>query len=191
MVDLSKLTSKQIRAERTIIEPICIFKIGPILTPKESLNWGYSLSKLTNTKHKDLLLRLAHGELYSKERLHRYGLTTDDKCLRCGNTESLIHKYLECPYVQEIWKHVLRLTETSREHSVTNEELHDRIFCIKQPNSLSLTIHAEIINRIRSFKDEVPTMLTMPKLIARLALESLIKKEANSGIKNGLINLLD
>ena len=53
---LSALTSKEIRTGRSNKEPICIFKIGLILTPNESLNWLNNVKKLTSTKLKDVAL---------------------------------------------------------------------------------------------------------------------------------------
>ena len=55
----------------------------------------------------------------------------------------------------------------------------------------TLTIKAEILGRIRSFKDEQVTMLTLPKLIVQLAIRNLIKKELNAEIKTELTNLLE
>ena len=189
---LNKLSSKQIRTNRTTAEPTRDFKLGPSLTPRETLSWGQNVSSLTCTKHKDVVLRLIHGELYSKERLHRYGLTADNDCPRCGDIETLRHKYIECHYVREIWKHTLALTDRTRVNPPNfNETPCERIFCVKDPNISSLTIHAEIISKIRMFKDERPTMLTLPKLIVKLAIESLIRKENNAEIKSELIDLLD
>ena len=74
LIDLRKLTSKEIRQEITQLDPICIFKLGAINTPSVSLNWGYALSKVTSVRHKSCLLRVAHGEVYTKEKLHKYNL---------------------------------------------------------------------------------------------------------------------
>ena len=190
-VQLCSLSSKQIRTNRTTTEPILEFKLGPRLTARETLNWGQNVSSLTCTKHKDVLLRLIHGELYSKERLHRYGLIADQICPRCGDIERLRHKYLECPYVKEIWRRVLALTDRTRLYSTNNESLSDRIFCVKEPNVTNLAVHAEIINKIRTFKDEQPNLLTMPSLIARLAIGGLTRKETKTERKRELENLLD
>ena len=108
LTTLGTLTSKQIRTCRTQADPICISKLGPILTPIESINLFSNLSKLTNTRHKDILLRLIHGELYSKVRLHKYGLVAHPTCPRCNELETLRHKYLECEYIKEIWKKTSR-----------------------------------------------------------------------------------
>lgn len=70
-VDMMNLTSKEIRQGIAQLDPICIFKFGAIITPSVSLNWGFALSKVTSVRHKNCLLRIAHGEVYTKEKLHR------------------------------------------------------------------------------------------------------------------------
>ena len=84
---LDKLTSKAIRLLRSDKTPINTFKLGALITPNKSLSWGLNVSKLTNTKHKDILLRLVHGELYSREQLYRYNLNDSPSCPRCGEIE--------------------------------------------------------------------------------------------------------
>ena len=68
------------------------------------------VNKLTSTRAKDLILRLVHGELYSKERLYRYQLVDTPMCPRCNQIETLVHK---SPFVQ------LKL-----ELDISMEELH-------------------------------------------------------------------
>ena len=56
-------TSKEIRSGRMPKEPLTTFKIGTTITVSESLTLFYQISKLSNTKHKNSLLRALHGEL--------------------------------------------------------------------------------------------------------------------------------
>ena len=92
LVDLREASSKSIREARTKNDPICVFKLGAIMTPLEVENWGRGIKKLSSTKHKNTLLRVAHGEVYSKEKLARYGLVNDDICNRCGEREDLTNR---------------------------------------------------------------------------------------------------
>ena len=188
LVDLASLTSKQIRNSRENPEPICDFKIGPSLRQIEVINWSHNLSKLTNTRHKDVLLRLIHGELYSKERLHRYGLVQSPTCHRCDQIENLQHKYFDCPYSREIWRRTLLITDTIRS-SVPNEPLINRVMALPEPNRTTLTLHAEVLLEIRRLKDE--NYLTLPKIIIRKAVERLIRREKEVRIKNELSDLLN
>ena len=189
LVNLNSLSSKTIRISREDPEPICIYKIGPIMSPIEAINWSNNLSKLTNTRHKDALLRLMHGELYSKERLHRYGLVQTPSCQRCNQIETLKHKYFECPYVKEIWKRTFELTDRLRS-SPNSEPLTERVMACPEPSRTILTVHAEIILEIRRLKEDA-TFFTLPKIIIRKALERLSRRELESQVKVELNDLLE
>ena len=45
LVPLNKLTSKNIGDLRSEREPVCIYKLGAILTPSEALSWAYKVSR--------------------------------------------------------------------------------------------------------------------------------------------------
>ena len=189
---ITALSSKEIRLIRGDNLPITIFKMGPIMSPVQSINWANSLSKLTNTKHKDILLRLIHGELYSKERLHRYNLIDNAICLRCGGIETLGHKYFDCPYVKEIWKKTLRLTDKLRLSIDPNESFIEKaLCCTREPNKISLTLHAEIIARIRQLKDNEANLLLLPRLFVKKAAEWTLRREQSIEFKTIIASLLD
>ena len=190
--NINDLSSKQIREARASNLPILIYKMGPILTPGQSLTWANCLNKITSTKHKDIVLRLAHGELYSKDRLTRYGLIADNTCPRCSLVETLKHKYFECPYVANIWQKTLAITDKLRTSIDPLETpIEKALCCTNEPKPLALTIHAEIITKIRQFKDEEANLLLLPKLLVKNAIRSVLKREINDSIKTELISLLD
>ena len=57
-----KITSKEIRTSRSTKEQIKTLKLGVTLTDSESYNWGFKLSKLTSTRHKNTILKISHGD---------------------------------------------------------------------------------------------------------------------------------
>ena len=185
------LTSKQIRLTLSDNSPIQIYKIGPILSPSQALTWALALSKLTSTKHKDIILRLSHGELYSKDRLARRGLIDNPACPRCNQLETLSHKYFHCPYVKEIWRKTLNQTDKLRLTIDQNESLIDKaLCCTNNPNKVALTLHAEIILRIRQLKDEEANLLLLPRLFVKNALQSIWRKELNRETKTQLSSIM-
>ena len=187
---LAKLTSKEFRTSRCDNEPLTSLKIGPNLTKNLSLKWAFAVNKLTSVRHKDIVLRLAHGELYSKERLHRYSLIDSAQCPRCDEIETLRHKYFDCPYVKEIWRRTLLITNKTRQRIQPNESTIEKALCCTiEPNITSLTIHAEIISRIRQLKDTEANLLLWPKLFVKKAVELLIRREQNQGTKIALQDL--
>ena len=186
---LEKLTSKQIRDFRADNEPVTEFKIGVTLNPPQALTWGHNLRKVTSTRHKDLILRLAHGEIYSKEKLHRFRLIDDPSCPRCGGIETLRHKFLECPYVMAIWSKVLVVTDKIKTSTDTTEPLADRILSTTAPNPLVITIHAEVIMKIKGLRDD-QNFLLRPNVIIKNALNLIGKREVSDQNKRAVEQML-
>ena len=87
IVELATLSSKAIRNGRADSLPICLFRSGILNSPTETLTWANKVNALTNTRHKDVLLRVAHREYYTKERLHTYRLIDSPTCPRCEQVE--------------------------------------------------------------------------------------------------------
>ena len=190
LLDLSKKTSKEIRGPLGNSEPLTIFKIGVIMTPTEALSLFAQIRRLTNVRHKDMLLRLLHGELYCKEKLNRYGLITSPNCPRCSEPETLTHKYIECAYSRLVWKECLKLTNKIRRDINPIETESEKIFCCNEPDQVALTIHAEILLRIKALKDDADYLL-LPKLLVKNAVIAISKRELKRELKEKALSLLD
>ena len=103
LVELSGLSSKEIRELRTKNEALCLFKNGLIVTPNVGADWFNKIKKLTSVRHQSMFLRALHGEIYTKSRLFRFGLIDNPTCTRCDEIETLDHKIIECDYATRIW----------------------------------------------------------------------------------------
>ena len=190
-IDMRKLSSKAIRLAIAPKEPICLFKLGSVITPDTSLNWGYALNKVNSVKLKSTILRAAHGEIYTKEKLHRFGLIDSRTCPRCDEVETLQHKLIECNYVSRIWNLVLRLTSDLRTINLPDEDKRELIIgAVKGTTPELITIHAEVINRILYLKDS-QNYLLRPKIFVRLVLEHIAKREKNDAVKDKIMDLLN
>jgi len=188
IIDLSTITSKIFRTLRHEPEPECIFKLGIILEPKDSLNWLAIVDKLTSTKHKDTLLRLAHGEIYSKERKYRFGLVDNPNCDRCGTVETIQHKLIECPSIEIIWNLVIRLTNKVLPVTPNCDLLHRALGAFRHCTKEVLTIQAEALTRILYIKstDQTPP----PSAFVRSILRTLEKNDKNGELKDCIEVLL-
>jgi hypothetical protein len=180
---IAKCTSKQIRQSLKSSEPITSYKIGLELTHRLSRTWNHRISRLTSIKLRSTVLRIAHGDVYTRERLVRFRLSEDNSCPRCGDVETLEHKFVSCPYVNRIWKLVVRITNQNRDQDVT--ELAMGIHA----NAEDITLHAEILNRILGLPSEADFVL-MPKCLIKASLESLKLKDKNSENKRHYEDLL-
>ena len=188
---LSKCTSKEIRLSCFGKSPILNFKIGLVLEPKESCTWFLRISKLTSTKHKNTLLRLIHGEFYTKEKLHRFGLIDNNTCPRCDQIETLNHKFFNCDYTSRIWENfsrkALSLTTDPR---TPIDGIKKLLGIFKEANTSYISLAAEILLRI-SYLDDNQTYLILPKKIVEHSIKSIASRERNRQIKEELYSLLD
>ena len=104
LVHISSLSSKELRLNGVNEEDqiICIFKLGPKLTPGEVLSWTGKIKKLTSTRHKNILIRVAHVDIFSNARLMRFGLRQESNCPNCPEpNESIKHKKIDCIEARE------------------------------------------------------------------------------------------
>ena len=183
--DISNCSSKEIRLSRCNNEPITLYKCELDLNGAEARSWLLRMSKLSSTLHKNTILRYLHGEIYTKERLFRFGLTESPTCPRCDSIETLNHKFIDCAYVRKIWDEANRLTNKIR----TIDPIRDALAIA--PTSLEdLTIHAEIFLRILSLRDD-QSYLLLPKVFVKMALKDLLLKEGKEGIRSRIKDLLE
>ena len=181
-VDLSKLSSKDLRQTRADELPICIYKCGLILNPAECSSWLRNLNSLKSIAHKNAILRFVHGDIYSNERLHRFGMRDNPNCESCGEVETIEHKIYKCRHVEGLWQSVATLTGDTA-------NLTEPDYIVGAYNSCTvatLTIHAELVAKlIRKARN----LNTRPELQVNVMIKYLAKKEKGS-IKTDLETLL-
>jgi hypothetical protein len=102
---ITRMTSRQIRDQLEDEEPIVCFRSGIILTPQESRTWGLRIRKLKAVKHRNTLLSVAHGNVYTRDRKFRYGLVESPLC-ECGELDDLTHRLWQCNRAKIIWKSI-------------------------------------------------------------------------------------
>ena len=161
------------------------------LTNTEALSWGLRLSKITSVKLRNIVLRVAHGDIYTKEKLHRFGLTDSPICPRCNEIEDLKHKFLDCEYVKLIWKHVHESTRSILTTDPGTLPVQKAILGgYLESSTISLTINAEIMQRILALKD-AQDHLIHPKHFAKKAIELLARREIKQEARAKLKTVLD
>ena len=188
---LSCVTSKEIRLNRASKVPGGQLKIGVTLSEAEIRCWGSKLAGLTSTRHKNTLLRVVHGEVYTQSKLHRFGMSDTDKCPRCNDSEDLKHKFVDCQYVERIWlsaKPYLDKLQLSPENNP--DRIKTAIAALSNSSLASMTYTAELLQTILYFKPE-QEYLVHPKQIALRTLKNLAIKEGNFKIKGLFIELLN
>jgi hypothetical protein len=182
-VSIGECTSKKLREIMCPKDTISKFKIGLELSEIESKTWLQGIQKLTSSRHKNNLLRVLHGEVYTQERLARFGLSDDVGCPRCDLVETLEHKIYMCPYVERIWDQVIRICNIEREANRL-----EAILGVHSSRDL-ICLHAEIITRILYLPRD-RDYLIHPKHFVRSAIKSLLVREKSTSLKSSLNDML-
>ena len=60
--------------------------------------------KCKNTKLRHIFFRLISGDIFSKERMCKFGMIDSNRCERCGQVETTRHLLWDCVESSKIWK---------------------------------------------------------------------------------------
>ena len=154
------------------------------------MNWTSKIKKLTSIRHRATILRIAHGEIYTKARLYRFGLIESPNCVRCGEIETLEHKIYECDYVKRIWKEICSYTDKFRLDNVRLNDLETILVAHKDVNTASLTAHCETLQRILGMK-EADNFLLHPKFLAKSIMQYIIRTDRDKEVVSMLKSVID
>ena len=189
VTQIAKCTSKEIRESRASNEPIRQFKIGLDLTTADSLNWLNKISKVTSTKLKSIILRVAHGEVYTMEKLYRFGLEPSNLCPRCQEVETLQHKFIDCQYVNKIWLYTNQACLRVDTDDNATDETQLLLGANKGSKLASLTLRCEVLNRILTLRKD-QNYLVHPKTLVQQCIKSVASKERKEELKRELYSLM-
>ena len=188
LIDITTLTSKVIRLGLNGRDQGTLFKCGLILTPSESRNYMEKVRKLTNTRHKCQILRCLHGDIYTNERLTRFGLRNDSKCNHCDEIDTLDHRLTECRRTKRLLYELENILKPLRGITFSYEH-HDMITRLMaayaDSDATTVTAHAELLQALVSNTD------TPERILVNIMLNKLSKLERNESIKSTLTNLLN
>ena len=183
---IGEVSAKEFRDWRNAPEQICRFKFGLNLTPVESSSCCYKLNRLTSVRHKSLLLRIAHGEMYTRDRLFRFNLIDSDRCHICGEVETIQHMFMTCTYARRIWQIVENLNGLAPDHNVDPELAV--LGAWLNSDKLNMTVRAEILLRLSYQRNK--NYVIRPHLLVKMAINSLKIKEQDEEFKSLLNDLL-
>ena len=133
---------------------ISIYKSGLILAPGELVSWTKRIKKLTSTRHKNVLLRVAHGDVFSNERLHRFGLRDNAGCANCNdNSETPMHIVLSCPKALRTWELLDELRARLGLNRLTDHSFENILGAKDKLTKVELALQAEVLLRIISSQE--------------------------------------
>ena len=189
LVNVSTLSSKSFRENREVFEEqlICIYKIGLILDPGEVASWTRRMKKLTSTRHRNLLLSVAHGDIFSNERLYRFGLIDEPRCLNCQEpNESILHRIIECPMAIQAWQELEHFKQVVGLAQLSDLSIENLLGAKDPVNRIELALQAELMHRLSSI-----SKISCPKRLTKAVIKFIGQAEKlEPGTKANLENYL-
>ena len=164
VVQLSKVSSKEFRTNLRSIEEqvICLYKSGLTLQPGEVASWTGKIKRLTSSRHRNSVLRIAHGDVYTNDRLHRFGLVDNPACLHCNHPiENLIHRIIECPTAEMAWRHLNQRLSDLGLTPLRNINLENIMGAGDNLSKIELAIVSELALRLASGNVNATCPLTL------------------------------
>jgi exonuclease III len=135
-----------------------------------------------NAKLRNIYFRLINNDFFTRERMFKYKMISDNKCTRCGNVEDTRHLLFECEQVKNIWKLFNSLLTKIKQDCSKVEQYRDIFNTMNHPviNLVKIKIIQSLIQIIR------PSNWTENNII------NIIKETRNiekyNSIKNRTVN---
>lgn len=176
---LTTMSSKDLRLSRSNDEEINIFKIGLVLDPGELRSWTHRIKRLTSTRHRNLILRVAHGDIFSNSRLCKFGLRDSSGCKNCDEqVETVKHRLMECPKAREAWAKLDEARNMLQVATPSTLTIENILGAGERIDKISLALQAELLLRLSTKSDGY-----CPQQIAKAATKLVFSSETLSNEK--------
>ena len=132
-------------------------------------------------------MRIAHSDVYTNERLHRFGLINNPKCVSCDEpSENLNHRLIDCWSARETWQLLERAISQMGLDPLENITLEGIMGINYDPHDfkLALTLRAELISRLMSRGDKT----YHPRALVRTCLKTILIVEKLTVVQKSAIN---
>ena len=188
---VSTLTSRDLRQQCSTEgqNVISTLKIGPVLTLGELSSWTGKLKRLTSVRHKNILLRLAHGDIFSNSRLHKFGLRDSPACANCQEqVENIHHRVRECPKAIEAWT-LLNDAKANLGLMPLEDFSIESILGVKDRLSkVELALNAELVRRVTSKSEGYDAGQTVKSVIKLIGNAERLNEDLTNKFKIYLAN---
>jgi len=154
-IQLSSLTSRQIRINLHNNELLTTNKMLTI-ADEQATRLYKCIQKVACIQNKNKLLRLIHGDVYCGNRLKKFDLSNNDRCVRCFEEETRHHLLIDCTYTKAIWN-LLELRP---------QTLYDLIGNL---NQVELEVMADIISEVMFRKKVLPPTILLKTIFVSYA----------------------
>lgn len=145
--DIDKVTSKEFRLMLKGSETLNITRMGENLEMLTIKDYFSQVKRLSNTRHKNTLLRVWNGDCLSNSRLFHFGISLMNTCPRCNEYDSPEHMLINCVTARRVWELLMQKIPKSPEMSMIH-------YAIGINDSKSnLMIKAELLKYIMHYRE--------------------------------------
>jgi len=121
------------------------FKSGVICTEEDTSSWAQRVRKLSSIRHRNILLRTAHGDIMTRSRAFRFGLEEDMHCPDCGEVENLNHFFVDCILMKKVWEFTPKLLSEFDPKVSVCASISSILGFDRGVGRLQLTVNSEIL----------------------------------------------
>jgi len=90
--------------------------IGLVIEKNDEIDIVQFRKNCRNPQLRNIYFRLIHNDFYTYERMHKFKMTPNPNCPRCGEIETTKHLMWECYESQKIWKTYNEILKTVNLH---------------------------------------------------------------------------
>ena len=168
---------------------INVFKIGALLTPGELRSWTLRVRKLTSVRHRNILLRVAHGDIFSNSRLNKFGLRDSPACTNCQEQlETIQHRVRDCPKALDAWRRLNEAKLRLNMQQLTDFTIETLLGMKERLSKIELALNAELILKITSTSEPYNAEQMVRSVIKVIVNAEKLKDTEREAFKNLLNN---
>ena len=131
-----------------------------------------TIKRLTNTRHKNTLLRIWNGDCLSNTRLINMNLSNTDQCPYCSRLDTPLHVLVECTRAQQVWQKLMTVIPK-------NDNINKIDYALGITDSpVVLAIKVETLKLLMHFRD-----LNVNAILGRLRNYFLTVQRSNPEIR--------
>jgi hypothetical protein len=146
--------------------------------------------KIKDPKLRSIQYRILQGDVFSKDRMLKFNMINEDKCDRCGETETKQHQLYECLYAKRMWVHYNKTMRRLGLNDIQIQSLDQAIIPAKNGNYLSETMRVIVLKaniQIVRPKHKLPEVLDA-MFITQAKIENKVYNRKVSDTKKGQKN---
>jgi hypothetical protein len=102
-------------------------------------------NKIKDPKLRAIRYKILQGDVFCKERMHRFGMSENNLCERCGDIETKSHQLHDCQFAKSMWEHYNKIIRYLKIENASVLSIEQAILPEKHGNIVSETLKSIIL----------------------------------------------